>query len=165
MSTEQGTNPTTIEAPENLPFLDVTRDFDATPAQVFRAYTEPKLVAQWLGPRDLEVDIEEYDVRPGGSYRFVHHGGHLGTQRAAFHGVFHTVEPDRLIIQTFEYEGVPNEVKLDICRISEVAGGTRVATHSVFASVPARDGALAAGMSHGIQESMERLTELLTREA
>lgn len=157
------TNPTTIEAPENTPFLDLTREFDATAAQVFRAYTEPKLVAQWLGPRDLEIDIEEYDARPGGRYRFVHHGGHLGEQRAAFHGVFHTVDADRLIIQTFEYEGVPDEVKLDILRIEEVEGRARVVGHSVFPSVAARDGALAAGMSHGIQDSMERLTELLAR--
>lgn len=159
--TSATTNPTTIEAPEGTPFLDVTRDFDATPAQVFRAYTDPKLVAQWLGPRDLEIDIEEYDARPGGSYRFVHHGGHLGEQRAAFHGVFHAVEPDRLIIQTFEYEGVPNEVKLDILRIEEVDGRARVVGHSVFPSVEAREGALASGMTAGIQDSMARLTELL----
>jgi uncharacterized protein YndB with AHSA1/START domain len=157
------TNPTTIDAPEGTPFLDLTRDFDATPAQVFRAYTDPKLVAQWLGPRDLEIDIEEYDARSGGRYRFVHHGGHLGEQRAAFHGVFHTVEPDRLIIQTFEYEGVPDEVKLDILRIQEVDGRTRVVGRSVFPSMEAREGALNAGMLHGMQESMERLTELLAR--
>ena len=158
------THPTTIEAPEGTPFLDVPRDFDATPAQVFRAYTDPKLVARWLGPRDLEGDIEEFDPRPGGSYRYVHHGGHLGERRAGFHGVFHTVEPDRLIIQTFEYEGVPGEVKLDILRIDEVNGRARVVGHSVFPSVEARDGALASGMRHGIEDSMSRLTELLATE-
>jgi len=157
------TNPTTIEAPEGTPFLDVTRVFDATPAQVFRAYTDPELIARWLGPRDLEIDIEEYDARPGGRYRYVHHGGHLGEQRAGFHGVFHTVEKDRLIIQTFEYEGVPDEVKLDILRIEEVDGKARVVGHSVFPSVRAREGALASGMSHGINDSMERLTELLAK--
>ena len=157
------TNPTTIEAPDGTPFLDVTRDFDATPAQVFRAYTDPKLVAQWLGPRDLEIDIEEFDVRPGGLYRYSHHGGHLGEHHAAFHGVFHAVEADRLIIQTFEFEGAPDEVKLDILRIEEVDGKTRVTAHSVFPSVEAREVALAAGMSHGINDSMERLAELLAK--
>jgi uncharacterized protein YndB with AHSA1/START domain len=157
------TNPTIIEAPEDTPFLDVTRDFAATPAQVFRAYTDPELVAQWLGPRDLEIDIETFEPRSGGRYRFVHHGGHLGEQRAAFHGVFHTVDADRLIIQTFEFEGVPDEVKLDIVRLREVDGGTRMVTHSVFPSVAAREGALASGMSHGIEDSMDRLTELLAK--
>lgn len=105
------TNPTTIEAPEGTPFLDVTRDFDATPAQLFRAYTDPKLVAQWLGPRDLEMDIEEYDARPGGSYRYIHHGGHLGDRRAGFHGVFHTVEADRQM-SSFTSSGTPSYSKV-----------------------------------------------------
>lgn len=162
MSTE--THPTVIEAPEGTPFLDITRDFDATPAQVFRAYTDPKLVARWLGPRDLEMDIEEYDARPGGRYRYIHHGGHLGEASAAFHGVFHTVEPDRLIIQTFEYEGAPDEVTLDILRLDEVEGRTRMVTRSVFPSMEAREAALASGMTHGIEDSMDRLTELLAKE-
>lgn len=155
------TNPTTIEAPEGTPFLTVTRDFDATPAQVFRAHTDPKLVVQWLGPRDLEMDVVEFDARPGGRYRYIHHGGHLGDERAEFHGVFHAVDPDRLIIQTFEYAGWPDEVTLEFCRLTEVDGKTRVTTHSVFPSLEAREGALASGMTHGINDSMERLSELL----
>ncbi len=158
------THPTTITAPDGTPFLEVTRDFDATPARVFRAVTEPELVAQWLGPRDLQIDIEEYDARPGGRYRYTHHGGHLGDQRASFHGVFHTVRLDELIIQTFEYEGVPDEVALEIHRFSVVDGRTRLTQRSVFPSLETRDGALAAGMTGGIEDSMNRLAELLERE-
>ncbi|HZU54753.1 MAG TPA: SRPBCC family protein [Actinocrinis sp.] len=158
------THPTTITAPNGTPFLEVTRDFDATPARVFRAVTEPELVAQWLGPRDLQIDIEEYDARPGGRYRYTHHGGHLGDQRASFHGVFHTVRRDELIIQTFEYEGVPDEVALEIHRFSVVDGRTRLTQRSVFPSLETRDGALAAGMTGGIEDSMNRLAELLERE-
>ncbi|MBW8803114.1 MAG: SRPBCC family protein [Catenulisporales bacterium] len=157
------THPTIIDAPDGTPFVDVTRDFDAMPEQVFRAATEPKLVAQWLGPRDLEIDIDEYDVRPGGRYRYTHHGGHIGEQRASFHGVFHTVEPGRLIIQTFEYEGVPDEVALEIHRFSAVDGRTRLAQRSVFPSLEVREGFLASGMRSGIEDSMDRLAELLER--
>jgi uncharacterized protein YndB with AHSA1/START domain len=157
------THPTTINAPEGTPFLDVIRDFDATPAQLFRAVTEPKLVAQWLGPRDLEIDIEEYDARPGGRYRYTHHGGHLGNRRASFHGVFHTVEPEKLIIQTFEYEGVPDEVALEIHRFSVVDGRARLTQRAVFPSLETREGALASGMTGGIEDSMNRLAELLQR--
>jgi uncharacterized protein YndB with AHSA1/START domain len=157
------THPTNITAPEGTPFLEVVRDFDATAAQLFRAATEPELVAQWLGPRDLEIDIEEYDARPGGRYRYTHHGGHLGDRRASFHGVFHTVRPGELIIQTFEYEGVPDEVTLEIHRFSAVDGGTRLTLRSVFPSLEAREGALASGMNSGIEDSMNRLAELLER--
>jgi uncharacterized protein YndB with AHSA1/START domain len=156
------THPTTISAPEGTPFLDVTRDFDATPAQLFRASTDPKLVAQWLGPRDLEIEVVEYDARPGGRYRYIHRGGHLPEGlEAAFHGVFHTVEPDRLIIQTFEFEGVPGEVCLEIQRFTEVDGRTRLHMRSVFPSLETREGALASGMTSGIEQSMDRLAEVV----
>jgi uncharacterized protein YndB with AHSA1/START domain len=77
--------------------------------------------------------------------------------------VFHTVEPGRLIIQTFEYEGVPDEVALEIHRFSAVDGRTRLAQRSVFPSLEVREGFLASGMRSGIEDSMDRLAELLER--
>ncbi|MCW2860953.1 MAG: hypothetical protein JWP48_2661 [Actinoallomurus sp.] len=61
-------NPTTVSAQPDTPFIDVVREFEATPAQVFRASTDPELVSRWLGPRELEMRLTEYDARTGGSY-------------------------------------------------------------------------------------------------
>ncbi|MEV8374666.1 SRPBCC family protein [Kribbella sp. NPDC056861] len=154
------TNPTTISAPAGTPFVSVTRDFDATPAQLFRVQTDPALVAQWLGPRGLEMTIDEYDVRPGGRYRYVHKDEH---GEYAFRGVFHTVEPDTLVIQTFEWEGAPGEVCLERARYHRTDTGVRLHTESVFPSVEARDAAVQSGMEHGINDSMDRLAELLAK--
>jgi len=150
-------HPTTINAQPGTPFIDIERDFDATPAQVFRAYTDPKLIVQWLGPRRLAMELLEFDPRPGGQYRYVHHGEGI---EARFHGVYHTVTPDERIIQTFEFEGAPGEVCLESTKFESHDGRTRVVTHSVFPSVEARDAALASGMSYGINESHERLDEI-----
>ena len=79
---------TTITAQPGTPFIDVIREFDAPPARVFRAWTEPELVAQWLGPHGMKMEILEYDARPGGSYRYIHRN-EQGEFR--FRGVFHTV--------------------------------------------------------------------------
>ena len=49
----------------------ITREFDATPELVFRAFTDPKLYAQWLGPRRLTTTFETFEPRDGGSYRFM----------------------------------------------------------------------------------------------
>jgi uncharacterized protein YndB with AHSA1/START domain len=156
------TNATTITAPPGTPFLDVIRDFQATPAQLFRAATDPALVIQWLGPRNRKMEIEEWDVRPGGRYRYVHSGCDGDDMRATFHGVFHTVRPDELTIQTFEFDGAPDQVCLESHLITDLGDGrVRLAGRSVFPSVEARDMALASGMTFGIEESMERLTELL----
>src|SRR3954465_7114860 len=40
---------TKIEAPAGVPFIDVSREFDAPRDLVFRAYTDPELIVQWLG--------------------------------------------------------------------------------------------------------------------
>jgi uncharacterized protein YndB with AHSA1/START domain len=153
------THPTNITAHPGSPFIEVQRDFDATPAQLFRAWTEPGLVVQWLGPRDLTMDIIEYDVRPGGSYRYVHRDAEGHEYR--FRGVFHTVADRERIVQTFEYEGAPGEVSLESVTFEDRSGQTRVHEHSVFPSVEARDAAIASGMERGITESMDRLGGLI----
>jgi uncharacterized protein YndB with AHSA1/START domain len=152
------TNPTNITAQPGTPFVDVVRDFDAAPAQVFRAWTEPDLIVRWLGPRDLKMELLEFDPHPGGTYRYVHS---RDDGRYTFHGVFHTVKPGELIIQTFEFDGAPDQVCIESIRFTEVDGRTRVTLHDVFPSIEARDMAVASGMNGGIIESMERVDELL----
>jgi uncharacterized protein YndB with AHSA1/START domain len=155
------THPTTISAPADTPFIEVTRDFDATPAQLFKVSTDPELVTQWLGPRGLEMEIEEYDVRPGGRYRYIHRDPN---GEYAFRGVFHTVDQDTLVIQTFEWEGAPGEVCLESANYEKTETGVRLHTRSVFPSVESRDAAVQSGMEHGIRDSMDRLAELLSGE-
>ena len=152
------TNPTTISAPPDTPFIEVTRDFDATAEQLFRVSTDPELVTQWLGPREVEMQIQQYDVRPGGSYRYLHLDP-SGTEHA-FRGVFHTVVPNERIIQTFEWEGAPGQVSLDDATYEPIEGGVRLRTRSVFPSVQVRDEMIAYGMEHGLRDSMDRLSEL-----
>jgi uncharacterized protein YndB with AHSA1/START domain/dihydrofolate reductase len=153
-------NPTTLTADPGTPFIDVVREFEATPAQVFRASTDPELVTRWLGPRDIGMRVIEYDARTGGSYRYVHTDADGGEHR--FRGVFHSVVPAERIIQTFEYEGWPDSVSVDTATYEDLGGRTRLHTHSVFPSVEARDTALESGMERGIVDSMDRLEELVT---
>ena len=60
-----------IEADPDVPIIRITRDFEATPAQLFRAHTDPDLYARWVGPDDLSTRVEHWDARRGGSWRFV----------------------------------------------------------------------------------------------
>jgi uncharacterized protein YndB with AHSA1/START domain len=155
-------NPTTITAEPGTPFLGIVRDFDAPPELVFRAHVEADLVAQWLGPRDRAMKVDEWDARPGGSYRYVHSGTDDDPFEARFRGVFHTVEPNRVIIQTFEWEGAPDDVALQMLHLEDLGDGrSRLTMRSVFPSVEALEMALATGMSHGIYDSMDRLADLL----
>jgi len=155
-------NETTITAQPGTPFIEVAREFDAPRERVFRAWTDPEIVPHWLGPRGMTMKLFEFDARPGGGYRYTHadESGEYG-----FRGVFHNVVLNELVIQTFEYDGAPNQVSLDTTRFEDLGDGrTRVHGRTVFSTIENRDAMLAGGMEHGLRDSMERLDEVLARE-
>ncbi len=150
---------TEITAEHGIPQIVITRDFDAPRDLVFRAYTDPQLLVQWLGPRELTMTVDCYEVRDGGRWRYVHTDseGHVH----GFHGIFHGTPSPEAIVQTFEYEGVPGHVSLGTTTLEERGGQTLVRTVSSFQSVADRDSLVASGMERGVREGNERLDELL----
>jgi uncharacterized protein YndB with AHSA1/START domain len=150
---------TRIDASQGLPFIDMTREFAAPRELVYRAHTDPELLAQWIGPRRLTTEVIRFDVRDGGSWRYVQRdtdGSEYG-----FHGVFHGDPSPDGIVQTFEFDGAPGHVSLDALTLEEHDGRTTVRVHSVFQSVEARDAMVAAGMEGGVDEGYARLDELI----
>ncbi len=98
----------------------VTREFDAPRELVFKAFTDPNLYVQWLGPRKYKMRLEKFEPRSGGMWRYTHSdekGNAFG-----FHGVNHEVLPPERLIDTFQ-----------------------------------------SGMEQGMNESFERLDELLAK--
>ncbi len=151
----------TVTAEPGTPFIDATREFDHPIAKLWRAFTEPELMARWIGPRQYRVEQVELDARAGGHYRYVHVGEQ--GQSFGFRGVIHSVEEQRSITQTFEFEGLPGHVSLERARFTDLGDGrTRLELHSVFQSVEDRDGIIASGMQAGMSESYDRLSELLS---
>lgn len=151
---------TTIEVDQRVPLVRIVREFDAPPAKVFRAHTDPDLFARWIGPRRLTTRIDLHDCRTGGAYRFVQSGedGH----EHAFHGSFHEVRPAQLIVQTFTYEGFPDGVALERLTFEDLGDGrTRLTATSLVDSFEARDAFVASGMEEGVREGYEQLDELL----
>ena len=150
---------TEITATPGIPQIIITREFDAPPELVFRAHTDPQLLVQWLGPRELTLTIDHFDVRDGGKWRYVHRDP-KGNEYA-FHGVFHGDPSLNGIVQTFEYEGVPGHVSMDTVTLERRNDRTLVRTVSSFQSVEDRDGMVASDMERGVVDSGERLNELL----
>ena len=166
MSTPSGTgvNQTEIVADPDVPLVRITRTFDAPPNKVFRAHTDPELVARWQGPRGTEMRVEHYECRTGGSYRFLHTT--CDGFEAWFHGSFHEVRPSELIVQTFTYEGFPDGVALERLVFEDLGDGrTRLTGTSLVDSFADRDAFLASGMEVGVVEGYERLDELLAADA
>src|SRR3989441_11863745 len=82
-----------------------TTILDAPRELVFKAYTDPKLFAQWWGPRRYQIKIDKFDSRPGGSWRGEHVAADGG--RDGFRGGNHDVRGAGRVVFTFEDEGGP----------------------------------------------------------
>lgn len=152
---------TKIVAEPGLPQIEITREFNAPPTFLFRAYTEPELLVQWLGPREYEMVIERYEPRDGGVWRYVHRdtdGNEYG-----FHGVFHGTPSLEGIVQTFEFEGAPGHVSLEKVTFEDQGGKTLLRQNAVYQSVADRDAMVESGMEEGLNDSLDRLDELIDR--
>ena len=153
-------NKLVVTAPEGLPFIDFDREFDAPVDAVFRAHQDPDLLRQWMGPDGYEMEIDHHDFTDQGSYRFVHRNPE--GQEFGFRGCFHTVREPSFAIQTFEYEGAPDQVSIEFLTLTELDGGrTQLHAHAVYPSLEARDAMVASGMEGGASEGYDKLDKLL----
>jgi uncharacterized protein YndB with AHSA1/START domain len=150
-----------ITAEPGVPQVRTSRDLDAPRDLVYRAFTEPELLAQWLGPRKYTMTVERFEPRDGGTWRYLHSDEAGNTY--GFHGVFHGDPSPDAIVQTFEFEGAPGHVSMDTVTFEERDGRTTVRTNSLFQSVEARDAMVASGMGDGMSQGYERLDELLAK--
>ncbi|MEU0533957.1 SRPBCC family protein [Amycolatopsis tolypomycina] len=155
---------TEILADDEVPAIRLVREFDAPPAQVFRAHVDPELYAQWIGPHSVTTRITRWDARTGGEWAFANDRD--GEELATFHGCFHEVRPDERIVSTFTYDGEPDGVALEILTLEELEGGrTRLRMLSVVQDFATRDAMLASGMDVGVNEGYVKLDALLAKEA
>lgn len=157
--TEEDMDTTSLTIERDKLEIVMSRVFDAPRELVFKAYTDPELLAQWWGPRGYTTIVEKMDVRPGGQWRMIHHNP--AGEEFAFHGEHREVVPPERIVTTFEYEGVPGQVVLQTAVFEDVDGNTRLTNTSLFANLEDLEGMVQSGMEKGARESWERLAELL----
>ncbi len=141
--------------------IRIEREFDAPRDLVFATFTDPDLVPEWWGPRGTTAEVVEMDVRTGGDYRIISHNSD-GSQ-TAFRGTYREVTPPERVVQTFEWEGMPGYVSLETAEFEDLGDRTKVTTVTVFWTPEERDGMLGSGMEGGMNETFQRLDEVLAR--
>ncbi len=138
--------------------IRIERVFDAPRERVWRAFTDPDLIAQWWG-RGNKLVIERMEVARGGHWRFVEHGpdGVHG-----FEGRYREVTPPTRIVQTFEWDGMPGHVVVETVTLEDLGDGrTKVVNTSLFHTTEERDGMLKSGMEQGLSQSYAALDRVL----
>jgi uncharacterized protein YndB with AHSA1/START domain len=139
--------------------IRIERVFDAPRERVFAAFTDPKLIPEWWGPRGVTTVVDQMDVRRGGAWRFVAHNS--DGSDTAFRGTYREISAPQRVVQTFEWEGMPGHVSVETAEFEDLGGRTKVTTTSIFHTQEERDGMLASGMERGMNETYARLDELL----
>jgi len=147
---------TKINAEDGKHDLTITREFDLPVDLLFRAYTEPELVEQWMGTKVLKLESKKH-----GSYQF--ETTDPKGNKHGFIGVFHDFIPNQKITRTFEMANTPFGVQLEITEFEKLTGSTsKVNMHVIYESVAQRDEVLKLPFAWGINMAHNRIEELLT---
>ncbi len=140
----------------------ITREFDAPRHLVYRACTEPELIARWWSGKRGEVTSVEVDLRVGGRWRYVMVANE-GFE-VAFHGTYREIVPDERLVTTELYEGVPDatedDATVNTTTFTEVDGRTMLTTLVECHTRETRDAIIDSGMEGGMQEAMDKLEEV-----
>lgn len=147
----------TVSTPSDTEIL-ITREFDAEPHLVYRAWTTPELVARWWHGDHGSVTSIDIDLRVGGHWRYVMVAN--DGSEVAFHGDYREVVPDQRLVTTEVFEGAPDNEAVTTATFTDLGGRTRVEILVRHASRHARDMHLESGMESGLQRALELLEEL-----
>ena len=142
--------------------IRIERVFNAPRERVWRALSDPTLLAQWWG-RGNTLVVERYEPYRGGHWRFVEKTPQ-GPQ--GFEGRFREVTPPSRVVQTFEWDGMPGHVVIETMTLEELPEGrTKLVNVSLFHTSEERDGMFNSGMADGVGQSYAALDKLLAAQA
>jgi uncharacterized protein YndB with AHSA1/START domain len=144
--------------------VDIVRVFDAPRALVWQAWTDPKMMAEWFGPRHFTSSVPELDARVGGTLRIVMHGPDGSDY--PMKGVFlEVVPPEKLVFTNIALDHDGNhllEGKTSVT-LTEQGGKTTLTLHThAVGRVPMAPQML-AGMEAGWTQSIDKLGERVAK--
>lgn len=149
---------TKVNAEDGKQELTITREFDLPVELLFKAYTEPEIVEQWMGTKVLKLES-----RKQGSYHFETSDA-KGNVVFRANGVIHEFRPDEKIVRTFEIENTPFGVQLELLEFEKLTDSTtKLNMHVIYESVAKRDQVLQLPFAQGINWAHNRLQEIVIK--
>jgi len=142
--------------------VTLLRAFDAPRELVWKAWTDPKMMAQWFGPRGFTNPVCELDVRVGGSLRIVMRGpdGQDYPMKGKFREV---VAPERLVFTNIATDNDGNHLLEGETTVTftEKDGKTKLTVTSHAVGLAPIAPQMLAGMEAGWTQSIDKLEGLL----
>ena len=148
---------TIIKAEDGKQEIFITREFDLPLDLLFKAYTEPEIVEQWMGTKVLKLENKNH-----GSYQF--ETTDPKGNKHGFNGVIHEFAPNRKITRTFEMSNTPFDVQLEYLAFESLTEETsKLSMHIIYKSVALRDQILQLPFAKGINMAHNRLQEVVNK--
>jgi len=124
---------------QERPSLSIVRKFDAVPAKVWRAITEPEMLKRWMAPADaFKVPVAETDLRIGGRYHIV-----MNAPDGEVHdvsGVYREIIPHKKLVYTWAWKTTPERESVVTIELKAAGAGTELTLrHEQFADEEARN--------------------------
>jgi len=149
---------TKINAEEGKQELMITREFDLPVGLLFKAYTEPEIVEQWMGTKVLKLDSKKH-----GSYRFETSDPKRNILFWSS-GTIHECIDNHKIVRTFEMENTGFDVQLEFLDFEKLTDDTSMLTmHIIYKSVAVRDQVLQLPFAYGLNMAHNRLQEIMNK--
>jgi len=147
---------TKVTAEDGKQEIWITREFDLPVELLFKAYTEAEFVEQWMGTKVLKLESQKH-----GSYQFETTDPKGNKYR--FNGAIHNVSPNEKISRTFEFEGMPLAVQLELLTFEQLTEATsKLTIQSIYGSVAKRDEVLKMPFKQGINMAHDRLENVMS---
>ncbi len=156
-------NKTLVIADDGKQEVFIIREFDAPREKVFKAFSTPEIMVQFLAPFEFKMKFNYADYKNGGSYSWSHTDGADKTY-CTFKGVIHELVSPERIIQTAEMEGLPEggHVVLEVCTFETLdENRTKLIIQDICRSVADRDEMIKSGFESGMVDIFNQLDELI----
>jgi uncharacterized protein YndB with AHSA1/START domain len=148
---------TIVNAEKGRQDLYIIREFDAPVELLFKAYTEPELIEQWMGTKVLKLDNKKH-----GSYQF--ETSHNGNTVFKANGTIHEFIPNKTIIRTFEMENMPIGVQLEFLEFEKLTDNrSKLNMQVIYKSVEHREQQLKMPFAYGLNMAHNQLQEILNK--
>jgi uncharacterized protein YndB with AHSA1/START domain len=146
---------TKVNAEDGKQEIRITREFELPLALLFKAYTDPEIVEQWMGTQVLKLENKKH-----GSFQFI--TTDPKGNKHGFNGTIHEFVPNEKITRTFEMESAGFGVQLEFLEFKKLAGETsKINVHTIFRSVAARDQLLKLPFAYGLSMAHDKLQEVM----
>jgi uncharacterized protein YndB with AHSA1/START domain len=160
MAMTSGTATVTLPTDEQIL---ITREFDAPPHLVYKAWTTPDLVRRWWSGGRGDLSVVEIDLRVGGAWRYVfttESGFEVG-----FHGEYREIVPDARLVATEVYEGAEAppgvEPPVNTTEFTDTGDGRTLLTLLTDCHTKeVRDLIVQSGFESGMQDQMDLVEEI-----